>query len=91
MPKVDARHPATSFGTGAFDYNFCFHLQENIRMFRLKFMIPSSGNLSNLHFTKLLKIYSFKFENFPEDGSKNCSRNTQKLPIDGMSSHFVGL
>jgi len=43
-----SHHLATTFGTRAFDYNLCFHLQEKFRMFRLQFLFPSSGKNSNL-------------------------------------------
>jgi len=40
-------------------------------MFRLRFLLLSSGKISNVKFKSIIK---YKFEKNSEDGSKNCSR-----------------
>jgi hypothetical protein len=56
-------------------------------MFRLKFLLPSSGIFSNLKISKNfvqenVKISVFDF--FPEEGIEKRSRNIRKFPEDGI-------
>ena len=76
-----------------FDLNFCFLLQGIFQMFRLKFLLPSSGIFSNFNFLNFFKNAYLKFflkkeakilvetfEKIPEEGNKKFSRNIWKNP-----------
>ena len=79
-----------NFRNQAIRLKFCFHLQGKFRMFRLKFLLPSSGKFSNQNILKYkYGEKSLKMETkivVESPGTKSCRQMAQAFTLLVCSS-----